>query len=113
MSDTYPAYVFQADLWCPRCIGDLASNQLGKIGNELTSAEKMLDLLAYINGVSRYPHPDTNAFPSGVLADQINPMDQDNDNQWVIKWDHCGQCGDCLGHDWDDCHPTEEGEDHE
>lgn len=82
------AYMYQADLHCGRCI----VSYFPHIAPQLPRyPEMILDAAAEQLGIDRTDEGST--FPKVVLGQSLNDD----------RHDHCGGCGDCLGHDLSDC----------
>lgn len=90
------AYVYRADLHCGPCINE----QTGS--HPAADTEKWLDILAQDQGIHRQDEHsfDSGDFPKVALGQHLNDA----------TWDHCGTCGDCLGHEMSDCETGQEEE---
>lgn len=84
------AYMYQADLHCGSCISGI----MGASGDP-SNVEAWLDHVAFEHGINRHDEYtfDSGDFPKVVLGQSLDGG----------SLDHCGSCGDCLGHDLSDC----------
>lgn len=105
-SDTIVAYMFRADLYCPKHISEaLAQSGFAVAPGELhhaEAAETMLDDLARIHRIDREREEtfDSGEFPKVCFRDQVRSGDDyplaDEFNDGVETADRCGIGGEVL-----------------
>lgn len=101
------AYMYQADLYCgvdvlQQVMSRYAPNDPWIDG---ASIEDQLNRYAERLGINRSDERtfDSEDYPKVVLSQHLNEPDDCGDGTFVARFDHCGSCGDCLGHDPSDC----------
>lgn len=86
------AYVYQADIYCPDCIADLATRRISELASGSTIRERvgifpdpeaLLNRWAGLIGLDREDEAtfDSGDFPKVVFRDQLE------------EDEHCGSCG--------------------
>ena len=83
------AYIYQADIHCPKCVGKMFGPTFGR------PTEHVLTTRARKRGIDRW---DEGAFDSGDFPKIIFSSDANDGG-----YEHCGTCKDCIAHDLRDC----------
>lgn len=83
------AYAYEADLYCPECMANVA---IAFGASPLGGPEAVIASWAEL---AKVDHMDEGSYDSG---------DFPKASFHAEDIEHCGRCGDCISHDWHDCH---------